>query len=204
MHLQRIGKSEEAAKLLKKLEKTLDPELFSQAESLFRRISLVEELFGSSTKISNRTRKVLKSLDESIIRQLSGTSDEVVENIGAFLARHSDPNAAILGKNVESYLKGIVKAPKKGKLETIGTYVRGESLEIVSKRKLYGGNKIELRPDKTTTVTGVLSDVDSVARRGVIDEGLTGLTRQGKTLVELISSDLPNGKRSRKISRTCA
>ncbi|WP_437328884.1 hypothetical protein [Sorangium sp. So ce381] len=59
----------------------------------------------------------------------------------------------------------------------IGTWMPGERLEInrVGKNKppLYGGNTIKLDPNKTTTLTGSLSDVNVVVERGARAPGLT-------------------------------
>ena len=49
----------------------------------------------------------------------------------------------------------------------------GSQLEIVSKKKLYGGNTIKLDEQATTTVTGTLDDTDSLARRGIKLPGAT-------------------------------
>lgn len=59
----------------------------------------------------------------------------------------------------------------------IGTFSNGSQLEIVSKKsKLHGGNNIGLHPEKTTTVTGTLNDVNTVATRG---GQMPGVTVQG-------------------------
>jgi hypothetical protein len=59
-----------------------------------------------------------------------------------------------------------------GKL--IGKYSKGEFLEIISTGKpLYGGNIIKLTDAATTTVTGVLDNVNTIATRGQIIEGIT-------------------------------
>jgi RHS repeat-associated protein len=56
----------------------------------------------------------------------------------------------------------------------IGRFKRGESLEIISKEKeLHGGNVILLKRDATTTVTGTLKDVGTVATRGEQHRGMT-------------------------------
>jgi hypothetical protein len=57
--------------------------------------------------------------------------------------------------------------------EVIGRYQHGSQLEVISKKKLYGGNKIKLDEAATTTVTGTLDDTDSIARRGIKLPGAT-------------------------------
>lgn len=57
--------------------------------------------------------------------------------------------------------------------EVIGRYQHGSQLEVVSKKKLYGGNTIKLDESATTTVTGTLDDTDSIARRGIKLPGAT-------------------------------
>lgn len=50
-------------------------------------------------------------------------------------------------------------------------------MEIIDNITLYGGNKINLSSNKTTTVTGTLSDVEVVASRGrSADNTLNGIT----------------------------
>lgn len=60
---------------------------------------------------------------------------------------------------------------KDGKL--YGRFFRGNFLEIISNSNLYGGNTIKLTDNVTTTVTGILEDVNSVAFRGQIVDGIT-------------------------------
>lgn len=65
-----------------------------------------------------------------------------------------------------------------GKL--FGKFSRGKFLEVISKKqKLFGGNKILLSGNRTTTITGSLSDVNVVARRG---ESLSGVTKMGQNV----------------------
>ena len=56
-----------------------------------------------------------------------------------------------------------------------GKFLKGKYLELVGSKKnvLFGGNKIVLSAEETTTVTGILFDVNSVARRGQVLEGVT-------------------------------
>jgi hypothetical protein len=61
----------------------------------------------------------------------------------------------------------------------IGEFQNGSYLKIVPRKQrdvLYGGNTIKLEPNRTTTVTGVLQDVNTVAARG---EKLEGVTKVG-------------------------
>jgi hypothetical protein len=60
----------------------------------------------------------------------------------------------------------------------IGRYSNGSHLEIIHKGRptLHGGNTIRLAPDTTTTVTGTLRDVETVAIRG---QKLPGVTVMG-------------------------
>ncbi|MNE29055.1 hypothetical protein D3C80_1225230 [compost metagenome] len=61
--------------------------------------------------------------------------------------------------------------------KVIGKFTRGSSLEIVDNKTLYGGNNIGFTPDKTTTITGTLDDVNLVASRGFNpDNSLNGIT----------------------------
>ena len=66
--------------------------------------------------------------------------------------------------------------PETGK--EFGKFLRGKYLELIGSKKstLFGGNKIVLSTEETTTVTGILFDVNSVARRG---EALKGVTKMG-------------------------
>ena len=57
--------------------------------------------------------------------------------------------------------------------EVIGRYQHGSQLEVISKKKLYGGNTVKLDESATTTVTGTLDDTDSIARRGIKMPGAT-------------------------------
>jgi hypothetical protein len=57
--------------------------------------------------------------------------------------------------------------------EVIGRYQHGSQLEVISKKKMYGGNTIKLDESATTTVTGTLDDTDSIARRGIKLPGAT-------------------------------
>lgn len=60
--------------------------------------------------------------------------------------------------------------------KVIGKFTRGESLEIIDD-VIYGGNKIKLTPNKTTTATGTLNDVNTIAKRGVNADGsFNGIT----------------------------
>ncbi|MFA0964962.1 hypothetical protein AB9P05_24350 [Roseivirga sp. BDSF3-8] len=61
-----------------------------------------------------------------------------------------------------------------GKL--ICKFYKGNYLEIISKRKIFGGNIIYLDPTKTTTITGNLDQVGIVKQRGL---ALPGLTSRG-------------------------
>jgi len=59
----------------------------------------------------------------------------------------------------------------------IGKFSRGNNLEIIDDLTLHGGNNIALSSSKTTTVTGVLDDVNTVAKRGVNPDGtFNGIT----------------------------
>lgn len=57
--------------------------------------------------------------------------------------------------------------------EVFGRYQHGSQLEVISKKKLHGGNTIKLDEQATTTVTGTLDDTDSIARRGIKLPGAT-------------------------------
>jgi hypothetical protein len=57
--------------------------------------------------------------------------------------------------------------------EVFGRYQHGSQLEVISKKKLHGGNTIKLDENATTTVTGTLDDTDSIARRGIKLPGAT-------------------------------
>ena len=60
----------------------------------------------------------------------------------------------------------------------IGRYSNGSQLEILdTTQPLHGGDVIKLDPDATTTVTGVLDDVNVIAKRG---EKLPGVTVMGQ------------------------
>jgi hypothetical protein len=53
--------------------------------------------------------------------------------------------------------------------ETIGRFSNGSQMELIprgNERSLHGGNTIKLDPDATTTVTGTLGDVNTLAERG--------------------------------------
>ena len=68
----------------------------------------------------------------------------------------------------------LVEVTLNGKV--IGKFIRGNSLEIIDDA-IYGGNRISLAKNKTTTVTGTLDDVNTVAKRGVNADGtFNGIT----------------------------
>ncbi len=79
-------------------------------------------------------------------------------------------NTAVESKTPETTPE-INELSKNGKI--YGNFLRGSYLEIISSTNLYGGNLIKLKPNGTTTVTGVLDDVNSVAFRGQITPGVT-------------------------------
>ncbi len=61
---------------------------------------------------------------------------------------------------------------KNGKL--VGRFSNGSHMEIISRRsRLHGGNTVKLDPNKTTTVTGTLNDVETLAHRGYHMPGST-------------------------------
>lgn len=57
--------------------------------------------------------------------------------------------------------------------KVFGRYQHGSQLEVISGKKLHGGNTIKLDEDATTTITGTLGDTDSIARRGIKLPGAT-------------------------------
>ncbi|BAV04392.1 hypothetical protein SAMN05421788_110119 [Filimonas lacunae] len=70
---------------------------------------------------------------------------------------------------------------RKGK--EMGKFERGRQLIITDPAiLLYGGNVIQLAPDKTTTITGTMDDVEVVALRGRTSDGkaLNGITLSGE------------------------
>ena len=76
---------------------------------------------------------------------------------------------------------GLLELTISGKI--IGKFSRGRSLEIIDDISLHGGNNIILSTNKTTTVTGVLDDVNIVARRGVTEsQTLNGITKMGENI----------------------
>jgi hypothetical protein len=87
-------------------------------------------------------------------------------------AKQAFDEAEALAKSAESPVELLDDAG-----EVIGRYQHGSQLEIISKKKLYGGNEIKLDERATTTVTGTLDDTDSIARRGV---KLPGSTMMGE------------------------
>lgn len=63
-------------------------------------------------------------------------------------------------------------------LRNLGSFLRGERFEISSRsNNLFGGSTIKLYPRITTTITGVMNDVRTVAERG---EQLKGVTAMGE------------------------
>ena len=60
--------------------------------------------------------------------------------------------------------------------ELIGRFSSGSQLEIIprnEREKLYAGTTIKLSPEKTTTITGTLTDTNIVAERGFFAPGTT-------------------------------
>ena len=97
-----------------------------------------------------------------------------------FAANTAAANTDFLGVRVEVVAKGgnVLELTQNGKL--FGRFTRGKNLEIIDDIPLYGGNKIELASNTTTSVTGVLDDVNIVARRGVNADGsFNGITAAG-------------------------
>jgi hypothetical protein len=72
----------------------------------------------------------------------------------------------------------LIKIVVDGRL--IGRFTRGHSLEIIDDVTIHGGNKIKLSPIKTTTITGILDDVNTVAKRGISDGSFNGITAAGQ------------------------
>jgi Domain of unknown function (DUF4157) len=83
-------------------------------------------------------------------------------------AKQAWEEAEALAKSAESPVDLVDDAG-----EVIGRYQHGSQLEIISKKKMHGGNTIKLDEHATTTVTGTLDDTDSVARRGIMLPGAT-------------------------------
>jgi hypothetical protein len=83
-------------------------------------------------------------------------------------AKQAWEEAEALAKSAESPVDLLDDAG-----EVIGRYQHGSQLEVISKKKLYGGNAIKLDESATTTVTGTLDDTDSIARRGIKLPGAT-------------------------------
>jgi hypothetical protein len=61
--------------------------------------------------------------------------------------------------------------------ELIGRFSNGSHLEIIPRfegeKLIHGGNTIKLEPNRTTTITGTLSDTRAVADRGFLAPGVT-------------------------------
>jgi hypothetical protein len=67
--------------------------------------------------------------------------------------------------------------------KAIGKFFKGRSLEILNARTLHGGNTIALSSNKTTTLTGILEDVNVVAERGVnVNLTFNGITKMGENV----------------------
>jgi len=87
------------------------------------------------------------------------------------------------GTKIDDYvvfLENLVKAGDElvdASGNVIGKFTRGNNLEIIDDVVLHGGNNIGLSNSKTTTVTGVLDDVNTVAKRGINPDGtFNGIT----------------------------
>jgi hypothetical protein len=80
-----------------------------------------------------------------------------------------------LGNKATEGAADVTIITKKG--QEIGKYVQGEYLELTNAEQvIYGGDKIILHPDVTTTVTGALDEVNVIANRG---RALPGVTKMG-------------------------
>lgn len=122
------------------------------------------------------------------IKQGAATFEQFLQELrqARKLAKLGDMEAEELAKAKEAWEQAqkIAKSAdepvdivnsKSGKV--FGRYSQGNYLEVKSKStKLYGGNSIKLDPEKTTTLTGTLDDVNSVASRGF---EMPGSTLQG-------------------------
>ncbi|MFO7563103.1 MAG: DUF4157 domain-containing protein [Enhygromyxa sp.] len=100
-------------------------------------------------------------------RKIAGVAGEMSPEQMA-KAKEAWEQAVRLYKSAEEPLD-ILSGSKK-----IGVFSNGSHLEVISKgTKLHGGNTIHLNPNKTTTITGVLSDTNAVGQRGVKMPGAT-------------------------------
>lgn len=144
----------------------------------------VQSLRTTSTNLKQTIKeykdvnKIVEGSDEAkALNKIESTVDEMADD-----ATHAENKAAAgivddAANNVAKEVKELLNADGK----VIGKYVKGESLEIIDDVQLHGGNKIGLSPDKTTTITGTLDDVNVVAKRGVNADGKTfnGITAAG-------------------------
>ena len=148
-------------------------------------------LFFIFTMIIIMVGETKSSTVTTILREKTSYSFIQKSQLGDILFENHNTNYCLNEENVVVYsersisiegnvAKGgsVLELTQNGKL--FGRFTRGKNLEIIDDIPLYGGNKIELTPNTTTSVTGVLDDVNIVARRGVNADGsFNGITAAG-------------------------
>ncbi|MBB4806831.1 hypothetical protein HNP38_002127 [Chryseobacterium defluvii] len=137
---------------------------------------VVEETIEKTVK--EASEDVAKELTEEEAKHISKTAKEALESGETKEAIEEASKKA--EKDVDGRVPEEVKVPPVKRLvnpqtgKEFGNFLRGKYLELTgSKTQIFGGNTILLEADKTTTVTGILEDVNTVARRGEVMEGIT-------------------------------
>lgn len=155
----RAAKAAEEASVLKKAATTAEKDLEYQ-----------KYLDGYYESLRKQSDDFSKKLEEQSARQEAKEAFETAEQ----KLDDQIPDSNVKQANYQTSKKIINQQTGK----EFGEFLFGKYLKLTgSKTQIFGGNTIILAENKTTTVTGILDDVNSIARRG---EALKGVTKMGE------------------------
>jgi hypothetical protein len=158
-----------------------------KASRVAEEISLLKNLSNAEKElaIEKQTQKYLESYYETLRKESDGFSKKLEKKTAEGETKEAFDNAEQkLHKEIpDTEVKKVdFKSSKKiinrqtGK--EFGEFLFGKYLKLTgSKTQIFGGNTIFLVENETTTVTGILDDVNTIARRG---EALKGITKMGE------------------------
>ncbi|KAB1231992.1 hypothetical protein [Chryseobacterium viscerum] len=159
----RAAKAAEEASILKKAATSAEKDLVAERE-------YQKYLDGYYEALRNQSDDFSRKLEEQSAKK---ESKEAFEKAAQKLDEEI-PDSKVKQANFQSSKK--IMNQQTGK--EFGEFLFGKYLKLTgSKTQVFGGNTIVLVENKTTTVTGILDDVNSIARRG---EALKGVTKMGE------------------------
>lgn len=159
----RAAKAAEEASILKKVATAVEKDLIAERE-------YQKYLDGYYEALRNQSDDFAKKLEEQSARQEAKEAFEAAEQ----KLDDEIPDSNLKQAHYQSSKKIINQQSGK----EFGEFLFGKYLKLTgSKTQIFGGNTIILVENKTTTVTGILDDVNSIARRG---EALKGVTKMGE------------------------